>query len=163
MSIPFLSNMKRYRDVLPFNLLVWALLILYLSPVFFMIVTAMMPTEQLGDKTAPLYPARIMRYEYEGKEYQIYNVPMDGGEKPMALVKPGRETSLLIDPQHPENGLIEWKGNWRTLTGVYEFYIEWGNFTRLFTSLPFPQMLRNTFLLALIGGIGVLASSIVVA
>ena len=163
MKIPFAQSIKRYLNILPFNLLVWLLLALYLSPVFFMIVTAMMPTEQLGDRSAPLYPARIMRYGYEGREYQIYNVPMEDGIRPMALVRPGRETSLLIDPQHPENGLIEWKGSWRTLTGVYEFHIEWGNFRRLFTSVSFPQMLRNTFLLALIGGIGVLVSSIVVA
>lgn len=163
MQIPFAQSIKRYLNILPFNLLVWLLLALYLSPVFFMIVTAMMPTEQLGNKSAPLYPARIMRYGYAGREYQIYDVPTDDGIKPMALVRPGRETSLLIDPQHPENGLIEWKGSWRTLTGVYEFHIEWGNFRRLFTSVSFPQMLRNTFLLALIGGIGVLVSSIVVA
>ena len=161
--LPFVPNIKRYMNILPFNLFVWFLMTLYLSPVLFMIVTAMMPTEQLSDKTAPLYPARIMRFEHEGKEYQIYNVPMEDGIQPMALVKPGRETSLLLDPQHPENGLIEWKGSWRTLRGVYEFHIEWENFTRLFTSLPFPQMLRNTFLLALIGGSGVLVSSIIVA
>jgi multiple sugar transport system permease protein len=161
--LPFVPNIKRYINILPFNLFVWVLMTLYLSPLLFMIVTAMMPTAQLSDKTAPLYPARVMRYEHEGKEYQIYNVPMEDGIRPMALAKPGRETSLLIDPQHPERGLIEWKGSWRTLQGVYEFHIEWENFTRLFTSLPFPQMLRNTFLLALIGGIGVLVSSIVVA
>lgn len=163
MNIPFTQNLRRSLNSLPFNLFVWFLLALYLSPVFFMIVTAMMSTEQLGDKSAPWYPARVMRYEYDGREYQIYRVPMDEGIKPMVLIQPGRETSLLIDPQHPENGLVEWKGSWRTLTGIYEFHMEWGNFTRLFTSLPFPQMLRNTFLLALIGGIGVLVSSIVVA
>lgn len=163
MNIPFTQNLRRSLNSLPFNLFVWFLLVLYLSPVFFMVVTAMMSTEQLGDKSAPWYPARVMRYEYDGREYQIYRVPMDEGIKPMVLIQPGRETSLLIDPQHPENGLVEWKGSWRTLTGIYEFHMEWGNFTRLFTSLPFPQMLRNTFLLALIGGIGVLISSIVVA
>ena len=160
---PFGLNIKRYLDVIPFNFLVWFLLVLYLSPVFFMVVTALMPTEQLGDTSAPLYPARITRYEYMGREYQIYNVPMEGGLRPMVLIRPGRDTSLLLDPSHPENGLIAWKGSWRTLTGVYEFHIEWGNFARLFTSLRFPQMLRNTFLLALMGGIGVLISSIIVA
>ena len=164
MSISFGPNMKRYlSQILPFNVLVWILLALYLSPVLFMIVTAMLTTEQLGDKSAPLYPARVMRYEYEGRAYQIYNVPVDNDIKPMVLIQPGREASLLLDPQHPENGLVEWQGSWRTLKAVYEFHIEWGNFTRLFTSLPFPLMLRNTFLLALIGGIGVLVSSIIVA
>ena len=163
MKILFAPIRKRSPGILLFNLFVWFLLVLYLSPVFFMIVTALMPTEQLGDKSAPLYPARIMQYQYEGREYQIYNVPMQDGLRPMVLVKPGRESSMLLDPEHPEFGLIEWKGSWRTLHGMYEFYIEWGNFKRLFTSMIFPQMVRNTFFLALIGGMGVLVSSIIVA
>ena len=43
-SLPFVPNIKRYINILPFNLFVWVLMTLYLSPVFFMIVTAMMPT-----------------------------------------------------------------------------------------------------------------------
>lgn len=156
-------QIKRLLKVLPFNLFVWFLLMLYLSPVFFMMVTAMMPTAQLGDKNAPLYPARIKQYEYEGKEYQIYNVPLNGETKPMVLVVPGRESSQLLDPEHPENGLIEWQGRWRDLVGVYEFHFTWENFTVLFRSLPFSQMLRNTFFLTLVGELGVLASSILVA
>jgi multiple sugar transport system permease protein len=158
-----LAKIKRFLKVIPFNLFVWFLLILYLSPVFFMMVTAMMPTEQLGDRNAPLYPARIKRYEYQGKEYQIYNVILNGETKPMVLVVPGRESSQLLDPEHPESGLIEWQGSWRDLVGVYEFHFTWENFTVLFKSLPFPQMLRNTFFLTLVGEFGVLVSSILVA
>ena len=157
------ASLKRFLKVLPFNVFVWILLTLYLAPVLFMIVTAMMPTSQLGDKQAPLYPARITPYVYEGRDYQLYNVPMENGVQPMALIKPGRTSSLLIDPQHPENGLIEWQGDWRTLTGVYEFHIAWENFAHLFDSMPVSKMVGNTFLLALIGELGVLCSSIIVA
>jgi multiple sugar transport system permease protein len=149
--------------VLPFNLFVWILLTIHLAPVLFMIVTALMPSEQLGDKQAPLYPARIVPYTYDGQEYQLYNVPMANGIQPMALIKPGRTSSLLIDPQHPENGLIEWQGDWSTLTGIYEFHIAWDNFAHLFNSMPVSKMVGNTFLLVLIGEIGILCSSIVVA
>jgi multiple sugar transport system permease protein len=128
-----------------------------------MIVTAMMPTEQLGNRKAPLYPAKIVQIEYQGDEYQLYSVPMGDGIRTMALVKPGRETSLLLDPAHPENGLVEWTGDWHTLSGVYEFHIAWENFTRLFESMPVPQMVGNTLLLILVGEIGLLCSSILVA
>lgn len=155
--------MKRFLKVLPFNLFVWILLVLYLAPVLFMIVTALMPTEQLGDKKAPLYPARITPYVYEGQTYQLYNVPMETGIQTMVLIKPGRASSLLIDPQHPENRTIEWQGDWRTLTGVYEFHIAWDNFTRLFESMPVAKMVGNTFMLAFIGELGILCSSVIVA
>jgi multiple sugar transport system permease protein len=157
------SQITRFLHIIPFNLFVWILLALYLSPVFFMMVTAMMPTSQLGDKNAPLYPAKIKQYEYEGKEYQIYNVPMDGESKPMVLVVTGRESSQLLDPVRPENGLVEWKGNWRTLVGAYEPHFTWENFTVLFESLPFSKMLRNTLFLTLVGEVAVVTSSILVA
>jgi len=167
MRLPFnyspSPTLKRLVKIMPFNLFVWLLLSLYLSPVFFMIFTALMPAEQLGDKKAPLYPAKITQIEYQGEEYQLYNVPIDGDFKIMALVQPGPGSSLLLDPQHPESGLVEWQGDWRTLTGVYEFHIAWENFTRLFTSLPVVNMMSNTFLLILVGEIGVLCSSVLVA
>jgi len=155
--------LKQFLKIIPFNIFVWCLLALYISPVLFMMVTAMMPTSQLGDKNAPLYPARIKQYEYEGKQYQIYNVPFKNETKEMILVVTGRESSQVLDPQHPENGLIEWNGNWRDLVGVYEFHATWENFTVLFESLPFPQMLRNTLFLTLVGEFAVIVSSILVA
>lgn len=158
-----MTSLKRFFKVLPFNALVWLLLTIYLAPVLFMIVTALMPDAQLEDKQAPLYPAQIVSYEYAGQTYQLYNVPMENGSQPMALIKPGRASSLMIDPAHPENGLIEWSGDWRTLRGIYEFHIAWENFAHLFKSMPVSKMVGNTFLLALIGELGVLCSSIIVA
>ena len=154
---------KRFLNVFSFNVLVWFLLALYLAPVFFLIVTAMMPTAQLGDKGAPLYPSRIIPYEYEGVTHQLYNVPTADGIKQWALINPGLKSSVFIDPAHPQDGLIAWTGNWHLLKGVYQFYPSWDSFVRLFTKLEFFQMLRNTFLITMIGEIGVLVSSIIVA
>jgi len=156
-------NFKGFLRILPYNLLVWVLLLLYLSPLLSLVNTGMMPSEQLGDKNALLYPSRIQRYEYEGATYQIYEVPTNDGIKHWAMINPGLESTEFIDPKHPEAGLIEWSGDWSSLTGVYEFYVEWENFTVPFRSLPFPQMLGNTFFLILAGEIAVLASSIIVA
>jgi multiple sugar transport system permease protein len=154
---------QRMWEILPFNLFVWILLALYLLPVMFMVVTSLMPTEQLLDDHAPLYPARISRIEYEGELYRLYNVPTAQGIRQLALVEPGRGVSHFIDPARPQDGLIEWAGSWRTLSGVYEPHAAWDNFQVLFRALPFGTMLRNTLMLTLIGEIGVLLSSIVVA
>jgi multiple sugar transport system permease protein len=160
-------NMSRFIKLIPYNAFVWGLLALYLMPVGFMAVTAMMPTEQLSARDAPLYPARIKKYIYEGEEYQIYQVPTDQGidEKivHLALINPGIKSSEFIDPQNPEAGLIHWEGSWRQLTGVYEFSPTWENFLILFQSLPFTDMVWNTLLITLIGEIGVVTSSILVA
>lgn len=147
----------------PYNIFVWGILFLYLMPLGFMAVTALMPTEQLDVKQAPLYPARIQQYRYEGKDYQIYQVPTERGIQEWVLINPGPKTSEFLDPQNPNADLIPWTGNWHQLTGVYEFSPTWENFLILFKALPFPKMVWNTFLITLIGEIGVLTSSILIA
>jgi len=155
--------LRNIRKALPINLLVWILLLLYMLPLLSMVVTSMMSAEQLSDKQAPLYPARSVTYSYQGKDYPLYEVPVDGVIKQMALIKSGARSSQFLDPQHPEAGPIVWKGGYRTLAGVYEFHINWENFTMLFASLPFPAMLRNSLIIVLIGEVAVLVSSIICA
>lgn len=110
-----------------------------------------------------MYPAKLVPYEYQGREYHLYYVLTGGGVEQWVMINPGRTMTEFINPQRPEAGLIQWEGNWRSLKGVYKFHIAWDNFTVLFKSLLFPRMLTNTFLITLIGGIAVLASSIIVA
>jgi multiple sugar transport system permease protein len=93
----------------------------------------------------------------------MYQVPFEDDVRQLALVNPGRVSSEFIDPAHPEAGLITWQGSWRTLSGVYRFHLTWENFSMLFRTIRFEEMLRNTLLLALITEIGVLLSSVVVA
>ncbi len=146
-----------------FNLLVFSLLIIYLFPIVYMVSTSFMESPQLGDRYAPVYPARPNTFNYGGKEYRIYNVPFPEGERQLALVKPGRMSSEFVDPADPEQRLIPWDGSWRTLRGVYHFQITWDNFTRLFISIPFSRMVQNTLVMALLTELGVMISSIVVA
>lgn len=145
------------------NLLVFALLALYLLPVAYMLITSFMVTQQLGDRYAPIYPAVQVRYLYEGKERLVYQVPFGDEIRQLALVEPGRTSSRFIDPQDPEAGLIEWDGSWRALSGVYRFQATLDNFKLLFSVLKLSQMVKNTLTLALITEVGVMVSSVVVA
>ena len=145
------------------NLLAVTFLVAYLFPIGFMISTAFMEQRQLGDRYAPVYPARQVTFNYQGKDCLVYEVPFEGGTRQLALVSAGRAASDFIDPQNPSAGLIQWEGYWRSLRGVYQWHLTWENFGLLFRALRFPQMLRNTLLMALIGEIGVLLSSIIVA
>jgi multiple sugar transport system permease protein len=128
-----------------------------------MVDTAFKSTDQLSDNKAPWYPSRIKTYAYQGHAFQLYQVPTDQGLRTLALVGPGVAASQFVDPQDPAARLIEWKGDYRTLKAVYEPYLVWSNFTKLFTTLPFPKMVMNTLLVVLIGEIGVLVSSILIA
>ncbi|MCL4266739.1 MAG: carbohydrate ABC transporter permease [Anaerolineae bacterium] len=146
-----------------FNLFVFTLLFAYLFPLLYIVSTSFMESAQLRDRNAPPYPARQVRFAYEGRDRLVYDVPFGDEMRQLALVAPGRTSSEFIDPQNPDVGLIQWQGNWRALIGVYEAHWTLENFTLLFDSLRLPQMLKNTLLLALITEIGVMFSSIVVA
>jgi multiple sugar transport system permease protein len=146
-----------------YNLFTWILLGIYLLPAAFMVVTAFKSTDQLSDNNAPWYPSIKAAFEYEGHSYLLYHVPTENGAQEWALIQPGPNKSEFLDPQNPKAGLIEWEGDAQSLKAVYEPYLEWSNFTILFTSLAFPEMLRNTLFLVVVGGIGMLISSILIA
>ena len=85
------------------NLFVFILVAAYLSPLSFTVITSLKNAEQLQDPTSPIYPAVKITYEYEGKDYSVVSVPIEGqGVQEWALVNRFRQYSEFIDPQHPE-------------------------------------------------------------
>ncbi len=145
------------------NLFVWLLVLGYLSPLSYMVVTSLKNREQFLDPYAPLYPAERIRFNYQGRELIVYDVPFEGGTRRLGLLKPARESSQFIDPQHPEAGIITWQGNWRSLRAVYQFKLSYSNFQNFVQSLDMTRLLYNSLAVSLLGEIGVLCSSIAVA
>ena len=146
------------------TLFIWIFLLVFLSPLSYMVVTSLKSAAELRDRTAPLYPAERLTYNYEGTNYQLYKVPTeDGLIHNWALVNPTRLSSQFIDPAHPEQGLITWEGSWRSLSGVFRFQIYWENYTNIWKALDYPRYLRNSLVIVALSEIGILISSIAVA
>lgn len=146
------------------TLLIWIFLIIFLSPLSYMVVTSLKSSDEFKDRTAPLLPAERLTYQYNGRTYQMYKVPTpDGKVHNWALVEPKRQSSKFIDPAHPEAGLIDWQGSWRSLEGVYRLRIYWQNYPTLWHEVNYLKYLRNTGFIVVVGEIGILLSSIAVA
>lgn len=145
------------------NVLVIGLLVVYLFPTVYMAATSLMDSQQLGDRYAPAYPAVPVTYVYGGEELRVYKVPFEDGVHELALVNRGRRASEFVDPKDPAAGLIPWQGSWRALPGVYRFQPTLQNFSLLFRSVRFPELIRNTLLAAVVSTAAVLASSLLVA
>jgi multiple sugar transport system permease protein len=143
--------------------LAWLLLAIYLLPMVYMFVTAVKDDAQLRSTDAPIWPAQVVTYMYEGKDYPVYYVPTDQGVQQWALVVKGRAASEFVDPAHPDNGLISWDGSWRALDRVYEPHLTLDNFAQLWDEEDFFKLVRNTLTIAAIAGAGVVCSSILVA
>ncbi len=110
----------------------------------------------------PLWPSAAAQFEYQGQSYDMFNVPIDGTMRQLALYKPGREASTFIDPKDPTQQ-IQWQGRWRTLDKVWEFVPRWSNFAEAWRITNFGRLFFNTVAIAVIGTIGAVSSGVVIA
>ncbi len=140
-----------------------AVMLIFLMPLGYMLATAFKLDTQLSAQNAPLWPAKAATYNYQGKDYPLYDVPMDQGVKRLALVNPFREDSDMVDSAHPEQGIFNVKGRWRTWDPVYEFSPTVVNFITAWDQVNFTLLFRNSFAIAIISTIGTLLSCILVA
>jgi multiple sugar transport system permease protein len=128
-----------------------------------MVTTAFQQPGQASTPGAPVYPAAPQTAIYEGEEYPLYEVPINGTTESLMLVKKGREESTFVDPNDPTATPITWQGHWRTLTQSWTFAPEFANFTTAWSQLNFPRLLFNTAAIAVLSTIGAVTSGIVVA
>jgi len=140
-----------------------AVMLVFLMPLGYMVATAFKQDSQLSAQHAPLYPATAATYNYQGKDLPLYNVPTAEGMKQLALVKGFREDSDFVDPAHPEQGVFNWTGRYRTLDPVYNFTPTTENFAKAWDQVQFDLLFRNTIIIAIISTIGTLISCILVA
>jgi multiple sugar transport system permease protein len=140
------------------------LLALFLSPLLRTLSLSLKSAEQITSIGAPIWPADPGTFEFEGRTYDVYLVPMDDGTtRELALVDPGRQESGFLDPADPDAGVIRWEGSWRALEQPWELAPKFGNFAEVWTRINFPRLLFNTAALAFIGGIGTIVSCTLVA
>lgn len=137
---------------------------LFLLPFFNMVFTALKTTNQMSEAGAPIWPALPGTFEKDGKVLDVFVVPLpDGSNQELAIVKKGRQESTFIDPKNPEAGEIVWKGAWRTLSRSWTVSPAWGNFREAWDKIDFATLFRNTLAIALIGLVGTVISSTIVA
>jgi multiple sugar transport system permease protein len=135
----------------------------FLAPMLQSASLSLKTREQSTELGAPLWPADPQTFSYQGRDYDVYVVPIDGVSRPLALVLPGRTISQFVDPLHPELGKISWEGSWRSLPRAWTFSPHFENFAKVWDLLDYPRLLFNTVVIAVVGMVGVLVSCTLVA
>ena len=162
---PYYSvQLRRFGAKALVTLLALIIAIAYLLPFGNMTLMSLKSGEQMvTSANGPVLPVDPATYTYEGEAYPIVIVPTEDGNHEWALVDKGRQSSGFIDPANPDAGLIEWEGSWRTLEPVYAVTPHYENFPTAWELVKFPLLFRNTLIIAVVGMIGTLLSSICVA
>ena len=155
----------RARRTRSFAVTFFAVVVLaaFLSPMLRSISMSLKTPEQLVQTDAPLWPADPVSFTWQGRSYDVYQVPIDGTIRDLALVEKGRAESKFIDPANTGAGLITWQGAWRTLGHAWTLNPKWSNYTDVWDLIDYPRLLLNTFAIAIIGMIGTILSCTLVA
>jgi multiple sugar transport system permease protein len=140
-----------------------ALVAAFLSPLVRALTISFKTPDQISQPNSPVWPADPATFTYQGEEYELFQVPMNGETKELALFKRGRTQSDFIDPANPAAGPITVQGSWRQLDRVWTFAPEWGNYAEVWTLIDYPRLLFNTIALATIGTFGTVLSCTLVA
>lgn len=139
------------------------LLVTFLAPFAYGFITAFKDREQIvRSADGPILPMDPEKFTYEGRELDVFQVPVGDETLSLALLQPGRQESVFVNPDNPDE-LITWEGSWRTLNPSWVLAPRWGNFERAWNGINFPLLLRNTLVIAVLGMIGTLVSSVLVA
>ncbi len=137
------------------------LLAAYLLPLGFMVITSVKTEDQIANQR--ILPRSPVTADIDGEEVDLFSVPFeDGSVRTLALVQPGRETSVFVDPADPGTE-IEWDGRWRTLEPALALDLNTGNFGDAWDALDFLLLLRNTGVIAGLGMAGTVMASTLVA
>jgi len=157
------ARIKRKRLLMTWGVttLAVAILSVWLMPLAYAGVTSLKTRSQVAD--APILPTEIATFEFEDRKYEVFEVPFDDGDRELALVTRGRETSEFVDPSDPEAGLITWEGRWRTLEPVRSLSLAWGNYPEAWELINFPRLLFWTTFYATVTLFGAVISSAFVA
>jgi multiple sugar transport system permease protein len=157
------SQLTRRTRTLVMTLALAAIAIAFLSPLAYSLMTSLKTPEQITQPNSPAWPANPKTFEFEGEQYDVYFVPIDGTVRELALVKKGRQQSEFIDPSNAAAGRIVWDGSWRTLDQPWQFAPVWSNYADVWNLIGFPRLLFNTVAIALISMVGTVASCTLVA
>jgi multiple sugar transport system permease protein len=139
------------------------LLAAFLSPLARSALVSIKSPDQVSQASSPVWPADPKVIDYQGQSLTVYAVPLDGGERDLALLTKGRASSTFVDPQDLAASPITWVGSWRSLTPVWTFAPKLSNYADVWDQVNFPRLLLNTILIALISMLGVLVSCTLVA
>jgi multiple sugar transport system permease protein len=154
---------RRFLPVLVVTFVTLVILAAFLSPLARSISVSFKSPDQLARINSPIWPADPQTFEYQGKSYDVFIVPLEGGPKELALVRKGRSESQFVDPSNPDAGLVTWQGSWRTLDNAWTFAPKPTNFSEAWEQLNFPRIFFNTAAIAIITTIGTVLSCTLVA
>ena len=149
-----------------------AVLVIFLAPFAFMIFTSLKTQDQISIVGAPIWPAQPPVYEYNGKQVEVFQVPVSqcegfdpnsNAKGSFAIAKKGQKESVFVDPDNLDRGEFLCTVSWRALDRGWVFSPTWSNYQEVWETIDYPRLMWNTTFYAIATTIAVLFSCTLVA
>ncbi len=135
--------------------------VVIMTPLLFMLSTALKDRNQLRQIPPPFIPMATTMVEVNGKDEPLYRVTVDGQAREMALVKNRPQgKGLFVDPANPDK---TYELVIAEQTPLNHLDVHWENYPEALRQMKFPALLVNTLLVTFVGMAGMLFSCSLVA
>jgi multiple sugar transport system permease protein len=134
--------------------------LLIMLPLVWMITTSLKTNDASTSYPPQWIPTDPRTAIIDGKKYFMYNVPVNGQTRELALLKKESGKGVFVDPNNPAEQI---KVAVQDTTRASDIVLHWENFPNAMTIVPFGKYIQNTMLIVLTTMIGVLLSCTLVA
>ena len=134
--------------------------VVVMIPLAWMISSAL-KTSQAANTVPPEWiPREQLKVNIDGKDVYVYDIPVDGEMRQLALVSKKGPTGTFVNPENPaeQYELPVASGERAKVARAH-----WENFANAMTAVPFVRYLANTMLIVVFGTLGTVASCTLVA
>jgi multiple sugar transport system permease protein len=129
-------------------------------PMVWMASSALKTKEAANTVPPQWIPKEQVKVNIDGRDAFVYDIPVEGEVRKLALVDKQGPAGTFVDPDNPaeQYQLPVASGERAKVVRLH-----WDNFTEAMTTVPFGRYLLNTLTVVLFGTIGTVASCTVVA
>ncbi len=135
-------------------------LVVVLIPIIWMMVTALKSKDSVNTIPPQWLPFEQVKVTIDGQSVFVYDIPVNGTMRKLALVDKKGATGTFVNPDNPQETYQLPVTTGKRATQVA---FHWENFKLAMTKVPFPRYFLNTMTVVTFGTLGTLISCILVA
>ena len=129
-------------------------------PLLWMVSSALKSKNAVKTFPPQWIPRETVKVEIEGKSLYLYDIPVDGEMRRLALLKKNGAIGVFVNPENPEE---RYELPVKEGTRVTQVKLHWENFRLAMTTVPFGRYILNTLIIVVFGTIGTVLSCTIVA
>ncbi len=135
-------------------------LVVVLTPLVWMVSSALKSKDAVNKFPPQWIPEESLAVTIDGKSVPVYDMPVDGQTRRLALVDKNGPTGTFVNPDNPQETFqLPVQSGKRAMV----VRLHWENFVKAVTVVPFDKYLKNTLIIVFFATIGTVVSCTLVA